>query len=962
MTGSIEQKGGSPGGMGEPSAPPSAGGNPSTKWFVVIIVLLVVIAGLAVVIVTQPKGTTTTITPTTGPTAGTTASATISTATANIGAQVNYTVTANGPFQQMTINWGDGYVQTVPYSGSNTVAVSHSYRFPGTYAVYYVVNFNATSSTNNANALNPVTIGYPNQQVKTAVEQFVAYASYELDIALSSAPTLTNPFYAFAPGSDAVFNVSAAIPGGNFEYGVVSQSVLVYQGAQVVQNINIPYAGNVSDGAQSVNILNTASAYYTIAVATYTAPFNGTGMPISSPTNYTFTYYDVPSFTNVSLASSSAASGQLIRYELETGGFKTLDPAIEYDTVSNEIVMNTYLSLFGYNQSGSSPSNAFIPILAKNLPTQANGEVNSNTYYYNITAQNGGTQMVKVLPNENYTIYINNNSKWQDGTPVTAYDVYYSIIRNLLFVAGSPGTPGWIQAQFLLPGNFYASNTFYNITTNMTYNNATNSLTLHLQSPVAPGLFYETFGQSAGANWASASWLIAHGSGIHPWNAAGFAAYQQEGNQGSYNTYVQYNVFADGPYMVSYSVPGQQIVLVANPNFVAPNPYFPAPTIKTIFIKWIGQSSTSYLNLKAGSAQFASIPTSQWNLVEQLQAQHTVDYFGFPTLSIFWFNFNALVNLTMLSAVDKAANLPAVLFDSLAARQAFAYAFQYDQFINQQIGNAVYNVTFASKYAGMLPAGMLYEQSISALNASGVTNGVPYFNLAHARSIWAGFVNSSMGAAMGITWNAAKGVDEYNGAVLNVPIFIFSADPVSLAGATSWVSYLQQVIPGFQSTVLPTSFPTLIGNMVQGQNPMPVYELGWAPDYPYPTDYLGPMALPVNSSTYPGPNDMTPYWFDGNASNPLMGQPQMVSQAHNLTSMVNNYFNGTEASNATYIEQQFHSMNQMLINMTFYVYAWQAYGFWVYNSTVDKASLQAWQVSTLTGMSGDLLYNYVKYV
>ena len=944
MTSNVEGKGANTGGMGEPSAPPRAGGSPNTKWFVVIIVLLVVIAGLAVVIVAQQGKTTPAVKP------GTSASATLSTATANIGQQVNYTVTANGPFQQIVVYWGDGYTQTVSYSGSKVVAVSHTYHSTGTFAVFYDVVFNSTSSANNANALNIVTVGYPNAEVQASVEQFVAYGTMELYPVLSDTPTLTSPIYAFTPGSSAVFNLSAAIPASNIEYGIVSQSVLVYQGTQMVQSFSVPYVGNTT--SQTVNLINMASSYYTVVIASYTAPFGASG-PISSPTNVTYTYYDIPSFSNVSVSTGGVAAGQLVRYELETGGFKTLDPAIEYDTVSNEIVMNTYLTLFGYNSTGA--SNSFIPVLAKDLPTVQNGQVNGKEYNYTVAGPNGGSLTINTLPYQNYTVYINNNSKWQDGTPVTAYDVYYSLIRNLLFDGGSPGTPGWIQAQFLLPGDYYASNTFYNITTNMSYNNATNSLSMHFQSPVAPQLFYETFGQAAGSNWASAAWLIKHGAGI-PWSASGFQAYKAQGNQGTYNTYVQYNVLADGPYTVSYSVPGQQVVLIANPNFVSPNQYFPAPTIKTIYIKWVAQPSTSYLNLKAGSSQFSSVPTSQWNLVEGLQKTHTADYFGFPTLGIFWFNFNALVNMTMLSGVDSSANLPAVLFDSLAARQAFAYAFEYDQFIQQQIGNAVYNVTFASKYAGMLPAGMLYNQSITDLNAT--TNGVPYFNLAKAQSIWAGFVNSSMGTAMGISYSG--GIDVYNGKALNVPIFIFSADPVSLAGATSWAAYLAQVIPGFQTTIFPTAFTSLLGWMVQGQNPMPVYELGWAPDYPYPTDYLGPMALPVNASTYPGPNDMTPYWFNGNTSNPLMGQSSMISQSNNLTSMLSDYNNAT-VTDPAHAQAWFHAMNDMLINMTFYVYIFQTYTFWIYNTSIDKNALMQWEQSTYTGQSGDLLYQYVKY-
>ena len=83
--------------------------------------------------------------------------------------------------------------------------------------------------------------------------------------------------------------------------------------------------------------------------------------------------------------------------------------------------------------------------------------------------------------------------------------------------------------------------------------------------------------------------------------------------------------------------------------------------------------------------------------------------------------------------------------------------------------------------------------------------------------------------------------------------YIFSADPVDLNGATAWAKNLALITgnPYKDFPIVPAAFPTLIGNQVQGNNPMPIYELGWLPDYPYPTDYLQPMANPMNLSTYP---------------------------------------------------------------------------------------------------------------
>lgn len=946
---------GTSGTQSEPPVPPKASGSSATKWIAVIVVLVVIIGVLGVVALTKAPSKTIVKKVPVSVTYGTSASA-VAAQTADVGSPYSFQLTTNGTFNYALINWGDGDIQYVPYSGVDTLNISHTYTSPGVYAIYYEVDFNGTMY-NNANSIYTVVVGYPSASAQASAQADAAYGSLQLNYSsnVTSKPVSTNPIFTWTPGSNAEFNITSTTP-TNSSISVVGQTLTVYWNSVAMENISVQYSGGSQVTFPVLNLTNMAAGYYTVKMYTSTAVLNSSTGAAIGPVYTTVNFMDIPVFSNVALYSPKIVpTGQYVRVELETGGFKTLDTAIAYDTVSFEIIENVYLSLFGYNMTNSTSTNAFVPILAKNLPSPSNGEVNTKTYYYNLTGPSG-RYMVTVLPYENYTVYINNNSRWQNDSPVTAYDVYYSLVRTLLFDAGAPGTPGWIQAQFLLPGNYYVSNTFYNITTNMTVNNATNSITFHFQTPVQPALFYETFGQASGAFIMDAQWLMQHGAAI-PWSPAGFQAYKAFGNQGSYDTYVQYNAFADGPYEVSYSVPSQEIVLTANPYFYSPNPYFPAPHIKTIFIKYVAEPSTSYLDLKSGYAQTASIPTSSWNLVESLQAAHEVGVIPFPTLSIFWYNFNALVNMSMLKAILPASNLPAVLFDSLQVRQAFAYAYNYVEYLNKDIGNSVYNITFASAYAGMLPAGMLYSQSIAQLNST--TSGVPYFDLTKAANLWSSFVNSTMAAKMGITWNATKAEDLYKGAPLNIPIFIFSADPIDVAGETQWASYLSTFIRGASFPVEPTAFTTLLGYQVQGQNPMPIYELGWAPDYPFPTDYLGPMALPINTSTYPGPNDMTPYWFNGNTSNPLKGLPEMVSQANNLTRMIEDYTNAT--SNPSIGEQNFHMMNEMLINMTFYVYIYQEYGFWIYNTNTNGSAYQNWELGVNTGMGGDLLYNYLYY-
>ncbi len=667
-------------------------------------------------------------------------------------------------------------------------------------------------------------------------------------------------------------------------------------------------------------------------------------------------FVDIPVFTKAATYSAPVTGYTFTNAEAETGGYKTLDPAIAYDTVSFEVIMNTMATLVGYNGSTSSH---FFAYLAAYLPSTSNGGINTNYHNYTVKDPWGTTYAVNITPAENYTFHIRSNATFQNGQPVTAWDVMYSMVRTLLFDAGSPGTPGWIQAQYLLPGNYYETNTFWNITQNITVDNATNNITFHFQEPMSSSLVFEILGQASGMGVIDPTWLAQHGGAI-TWNATGFQAYKAHANAGDYISYLVNNVMASGPYEIDYTVPASETVLVANPNYNPPgNGWAPKPKIQKVVIEYIGQTSTRYLQLKSGYAQTGGIPSSDWYEVQGLAKAGTVNVYSFPEISIFWYNFNANINTAMLSGIVSSANVPQTFFDSLHVRRAFADAYNYSYYLSWQIGNAEYNTTFANGYAGMLPDGMLGYQNNASLRANGTL--VPSFNLAYAKANWTAFVDGGHGplfTAMKLAIGPG-GIVEYNGAPLNIPIFIFSADPVDEAGATTWGTYLQQVIPGLQFEVVPTPFPNLLGYQVQGSNPMPIYELGWAPDYPYPTDYMGPMADPVNSSTYPGPNDMTPYWF--NVTSPLAGKGSMLSQAANLTLMKEWYDLGSVNGNPTVALRYFHKLNEMLVNMTFYVYIEQEHGFWIMNSHVSGPSVINYQENVMLGGGADLLYDYLSY-
>ncbi|KAA8921992.1 ABC transporter substrate-binding protein [Thermoplasma sp.] len=946
----------------QPNIPPVGPKASNTKWYAIITVLVVIIVVVSVLGFYHPV------------TIGSSSKVTSAVSTATIGQPYNITIQTNGKFNNLTIYWGDGTTTTVAYSGSDTVTVSHVYNNAGNYYIYYTVNFGSSVYTN-LESLVSVVAAAP------LLPQNESLATVAL-ISSSTSP-LVNQTQIFPIGTSLSYLIGYYTLPTNPAFSIVSQVAYVYRNGSLIDQVVMPYYYNFTDQAYKLppsqaylNLTHLGAGYYEIAVATYTAAILNYSSGLINATAglfHTTFYQDIVIASSAALYVVPSVVTTFVNAEAETGAYKTLDGAIAYDTVSGEILENVYQFLVMYKGSSSS---SFVPELASQLPSTTNGGINTNYANYTVTTPWHTTYTVHITPYENYTFHIRSNATWQNGQPVTAWDVYYSYIRTLLFDAGSPETPGWIIAQVLLPGNYYESNTFWNITQNMTVNNATNSITFHFQRPLTPNFVFELFSAS-GDFVMDANWIVSHATAAQPalawksgltpyslpWNATGFNEYKAQGSASDYNEYLVNNVMADGPYEIDYIIPSSAVVLVKNPDFNPPGPWFPRAHIDKIVLEYIGETSTRYLQMKSGYAQAGGIPSSDWSLVEGLNASHIEYYLSKPSLSIFWYDFNANVNTTMLSTLDKSANMPSALFSVLQIRKAFAYAYNESQYLNTDVGNAIYHVTFAVPYAGMLDAGMLGYQSIAELNAT--TNGqVPYFNLALAKMYWQegvktwnNLVNSNGNSKYDITV-APDGDYEYMGAPLNIPIIIFSADPVDLAGATQWGGYLSSFITGATFPVIPLAFPSILGYQVQGQNPMPIYELGWAPDYPYPTDYLGPMALPENSTTYPGPNDMTPYWIGYNTSNPARN----ATEAYYLQLMIGYYDNGTAAANTSVALMWFHKMNEELINMTFYVYIEQAVDFQIMSYKVPQSVMIQWEQNVMwTIGAGDLLYNYLYY-
>jgi hypothetical protein len=87
------------------------------------------------------------------------------------------------------------------------------------------------------------------------------------------------------------------------------------------------------------------------------------------------------------------------------------------------------------------------------------------------------------------------------------------------------------------------------------------------------------------------------------------------------------------------------------------------------------------------------------------------------------------------------------------------------------------------------------------------------------------------------------------------PLFGQTGSPTGDEVNSLFISEVNKLTGGaVQMTLVDVNFITIVinGELGPGQNPMPLYGLGWAPDYPDPTDYVTPLYYENASYTYSG--------------------------------------------------------------------------------------------------------------
>lgn len=560
------------------------------------------------------------------------------------------------------------------------------------------------------------------------------------------------------------------------------------------------------------------------------------------------------------------------------GDMVTMDPAQAYDTASGEILQNTYETLIFFNRESAS---TFVPMLATEVPSQANGGISAD--------------------GKTYTFKIRQGVKFHNGDPMTATDVAYSFIRGLL--QSGPNSPEWILTEPFFGIGMQDSSMIVEavkngakvgdtLTTDQIGKASATALNgdTEAMSKVDPAVLKTT------CDWVSSLITADDTAGTvtmklaQPWgpflpalaNTWGDVVDKKwvadnKGWDGSCDTWVKFYSVTDtdplngiengtGPYTLAKWTQGEEIDLDAFAGYWQKDPMWKgAPTgdaaIKHIVIKEISEWGTRFSMLQAGDADFAQVPRANVSQVDPLvgekadfdvakgdfgavAASSTPDQplrldKGAPglvqTTLMFNFNINAQGgNPYIGSGKLDGKGIPADFFSDVNVRKGFEYCYDVNTEISQYwLGEAIQSFTLP------LPGMPGYD-----------ANG-PHYSFDAAKCADS-FKASTLKAADGKSlWDTG----------FTFQLTYNTGNTQRLTAAQILSANLAKVNKKFIVQILGVPWPTILSEYQHSR--LPAFIIGWQEDYHDPHDWYQPFLVGTYGSNQNFPADLKKTFTDG---------------------------------------------------------------------------------------------------
>ena len=428
------------------------------------------------------------------------------------------------------------------------------------------------------------------------------------------------------------------------------------------------------------------------------------------------------------------------------GDPQELDPAHAYDTASGAVIMNAYETLVWYERERT---DKLKPMLATEVPTQANGGISPD----------GLT----------YTFNIRQGVKFHDGSTLTADDVVFSIKR--LVVMNLADGPAWMYTEILNESGIQKIDQY------------TVQFTLTESAP----RFLSIMAYNAAAI-LSQNWVASRGCG--------------DPIEGVPCENIERDVMGTGPYKFVKWVPAQYVLMEYHPDYWAgwsasdrKAQGYPDGFIKTVYMKKNNDKDSRILELLAGDADFAYVPIADRDKIDGKDGIRIME--GQPTFSMGFIGFNQDIQNWGQTAPSSD------FFADINVRKAFCYSFPYQQFITDELDD------HALKPKGPVPAGMLGYNENGPEYELDLEQAEYYFKEA---GVW------DTGFTLTVYYNSGNTARENGLLMLENTIESLNAKFDLVVQGLEWPDYLDKFI----------------------QSEMPLFFLGWAPDYADPHDYVQP--------------------------------------------------------------------------------------------------------------------------
>ena len=445
----------------------------------------------------------------------------------------------------------------------------------------------------------------------------------------------------------------------------------------------------------------------------------------------------------------------------------SLDPAYGYDTSSSGQIQNIYDTLIKFDGNSTSE---FIPSLATEWTISEDGMT--------------------------YRFKIREGVSFHNGNPLTPEDVEYSFERGMIqdYSLG----PQWMFFEPLFGLGNYTSRTPSGLIPLEEIKSKVELDGQWVQFNLATP--YEPFLQILACSWASIvdmDWCIDNGD----WNGTE-ESYQALNNPIPEGSPINAIACGTGPFKLESWSRGAEIELVRNDNYWGVPASF--QRVVTIIVEEWGLRKVM---LESGDVDCAPVPSEA--IQDMKETPGISVYEDVPMLlnQALFFQFDIDPYSTLIGSGQLDGNgIPADFFTDTDVRKGFAYAFDWNTYINDAMAG--------------------YAEQIS----SPIVKGIPYYKPAwpsyeldlakaeeHLKAAWDGLL-----------WE--------NGFALT--LVYASGDITGKTACEILQRNLYEINPLFKINIQLMGWPTILDQMVLGR--LPMYLNGWSADYPDPHNFIFP--------------------------------------------------------------------------------------------------------------------------